>query len=131
MNRITISGYVGKDPSFTVTKDGKSLARFTVAVKRKMNKEKTDWFGCIAFGDGLITHFIKPFILKSSLVLVSGELQFNDYEKKDGTKGTSSTIIVSDIELLKSGESASSSEEAPIENTQTEMQPIDDESLPF
>ena len=130
MNRITISGYVGKDPSFTVTKDGKSLARFNVAVRRKMNKEKTDWFVCVAFGN-ICSSFLKPFVKAGSLVLVSGELQFNDYEKKDGTKSTSSSIIISDIELLKSGESASG-EETQNSNTQTEPQPIDsDPDLPF
>lgn len=132
MNRITISGYVGKDPSFTVTKDGKSLARFTVAVKRKMNKEKTDWFACSAFGN-ICEAFLKPFVKAGSLVLISGEMQFNDYEKKDGTKGTSNTIVISDIELLKSGERAEGESETPnetIENQQKDTQSIPDD-LPF
>lgn len=132
MNRITISGYVGKDPSFTVTKDGKSLARFTVAVKRKMNKGKTDWFACSAFGN-ICETFLKPFVKAGSLVLISGEMQFNDYEKKDGTKGTSNTIVISDIELLKSGERAEGESETPnetIENQQKDTQSIPDD-LPF
>lgn len=133
MNRITISGYVGKDPSFTVSKDGKSIARFNVAVRRKMNKEKSDWFGCTAFGN-VCEAFLKPFVKAGSLVLVSGEMQFNDYEKKDGTKGTSNTIVISDIELLKSGERAEGESETPnetIENKQENIQPITDQDLPF
>lgn len=133
MNRITISGYLGSDPKFTVSKDGKSIARFNVAVIRKMNREKVDWFSCTAFGN-ICESFLKPFVKKSSLVLVSGELQFNDFEKSDGTKGRNTTLLVSEIELLKSGERAEGESETPngtTENKQEDIQPIDDESLPF
>lgn len=134
MNKIIISGYLGHDPKFTVTKDGKSLAKFDVAVKRKSNREKIDWMQCTAFGDGLVQNFLKPFVRKSSLVFVTGELQFNEYEKSDGTKGMSTSILVSDIELLKSGERAEAESETPNETTENkkeEMQPISDQDLPF
>lgn len=130
MNRITISGRLGSDPKFTVTKDGKTIAKFNVAVTRRSNRELTDWFNCVSFSSAINEHFLKPFLHRGDMVICSGEFQFNEYDKKDGTKGTSTCIVISEIDICNSNKSANLEDET-IENKEEEMQPIPDQDLPF
>lgn len=98
MNKIIISGKVSKEPTITV-KDGKTIARISLPVPRQSNREVTDWFNVVAFGP-LAEKLIKPFIHKGTKILVIGEMQFGSYENKDGQKVNTSSVIISDIELI-------------------------------
>lgn len=100
MNRIYIIGRLGKDPDFSVTSSGLEIAKFSVAVTRKRDRDKTDWFNCTCFGT-IVTKLIKPFVHKGSQVSVSGPFQFEEYEK-NGEKKYSNGIIVEELELLGS-----------------------------
>lgn len=96
MNRIYLSGIVGKT-SFSVTQDGKEVARLSLAVRRQGNSDITDWFNLVCFGPR-VTSLIKPFISKGSKIAVSGPFQYSNYEKNGETK-TSTSVIVDEIEL--------------------------------
>lgn len=100
MNRIILTGIVGQDPRCTVTKEKSlSIAKFTLAVKRERDKDKTDWFNVTTFLG--VENFIKPFVKKGTKVLVSGNYQFEEYEK-DGEKKIFSGVIADRIEILSS-----------------------------
>lgn len=131
MNKIIISGRIGSDPRFTVTKDGKSLAKFSVGVTRKFDREKTDWFNCVVFASAVVEKFIKPFVHKGDMVICSGEFQFNEFQKQDGTTVTSNCIAVAEIDLCSSNKSVSTEEDMQSTSQDDNLQPISDSSLPF
>ena len=72
---------------------------------------------------------------KGSKCCVIGRLQNSSYEAQDGTKRYSTDIIAEEVEFLgtkpSDGESIVKNDDAPIANGTSELQPIDDDSLPF
>jgi len=49
MNKIILIGNLTRDPELTETAQGKKLCKFTIAVDRSFDKEKTDFFSCSAW----------------------------------------------------------------------------------
>lgn len=98
MNTITIVGRLGQDPELRFTKDGKNVVEFSVATTRKIGeREETVWHRCVAFGESG-EHYVSSFA-KGRRVIVIGRLSTKDFEKKDGTKGTRTEIIVDEAGL--------------------------------
>jgi single-strand DNA-binding protein len=98
MNTITIVGRLGQDPEMRFTKDGKAVAEWSVATTRKIgDKEETVWHRCVAFGDNA-EHYAGSFS-KGRRVIVIGRLSIKEFDKKDGTKGSRTEIIVDEAGL--------------------------------
>ena len=123
MNKIILTGIVGKEPQCTITKEKSlSIAKFSLAVKRERDKEKTDWFNITSFIG--VENFIKPFVHKGSKLLVSGSFQFDEYEK-DGETKTSTCVIADKIEILSSKNDNEETQE-PVEDTSSPIEDDDD-----
>jgi single-strand DNA-binding protein len=98
MNTITIVGRLGQDPEMRFTKDGKGVAEWSVATTRKIgDKEETTWHRCVAFGDSA-EHYVASFA-KGRRVIVVGRLSIKEFDKKDGTKGSRTEILVDEAAL--------------------------------
>jgi len=98
MNTITIVGRLGQDPEMRFTKDGKAVAEWSVATTRKIgDKEETTWHRCVAFGDSA-EHYVASFA-KGRRVIVVGRLSIKEFDKKDGTKGSRTEILVDEAAL--------------------------------
>lgn len=98
MNTITIVGRLGQDPELRYTKDGKSVVEFSVATTRKIgDREETVWHRCVAFGESG-EHYVSSFG-KGKRVIVIGRLSTKEFEKKDGTKGSRTEIVVDEAGL--------------------------------
>lgn len=99
-------GYLGAEPKALTTKNGKSMATFTVAITTSAKDEQgnwvnnTQWISCAAFG-GFADRAIKA-LHKGSMVLVKGEPQIRQYQKKDGSQATLLEILVNDLVVLSS-----------------------------
>lgn len=97
MNKVILIGRVGKDPESTET-----YAKFSLATSKKWKdksglvKEETQWHNILSF---VSVKFISDWIHKGDLVMIEGEIKYSDYEK-DGVKRTSTSIFVSEIQLL-------------------------------
>jgi single-strand DNA-binding protein len=131
MNKIVISGNVGYEPKFKVSKEGTEFAIFSVAVSRKYNHEVTDWFTCNVYGE-LCTKCVKPFIHSGTKLNVAGPIEFGSYEK-NGVKIPTTTLKVEEIEIIKQSENHNSTEQQSIENNETpKVEVFDDtKNLPF
>lgn len=138
MNKIIIIGNVVRDPELNVTQNGKKLCRFTIAVGRAFDKEKTDFFKCTAWEQK--AEIIAKYVRKGNKLGVIGRLEINETEK-DGVKTRHHNIIVEEIEFLtpKSEQSETdqtSPEQSETDQTRTEpsiadLTPADDINLPF
>ena len=80
MDLIIFSGNVGKDAEYS-EKDGRGMAKFSVAVSKKVKGEKvTDWVNVTVFGKSAA--FCRDYVKKGRSVLVSGDPNVYAYKNK-------------------------------------------------
>ena len=122
MNKIILIGNSSKDVELE-TKGETKFARINLAVSRKFDRDITDWFNCTCFG-ALAEKVASVYIKKGTKVCITGRLEFNEIEK-DSVKTKHHSVIVEDLELVGGKNNAEENK------TETELTPVDDESLPF
>lgn len=103
MNICIMMGRPTKDPEIHYTQDGKPIARFTLAVDRRFKREgqpDADFHTCICFGR--TAEFVEKYIQKGTKILVTGALQDNNYQGRDGQTVYSKQIVCDSIEFAES-----------------------------
>ncbi len=137
MNKVILTGNLTKDPELATTNSGVSVCRFAIAVQRTFKnsegEREVDFFN-ITVWRGLAENCHK-FLKKGSKVAVVGRLQNSSYEASDGSKRYSTDIVADDVEFIGS-KPADGGDVAPkstpsVKKETTELEPIDDDSLPF
>lgn len=79
MQQITIAGRIGKDAMVRQTRDGNSVAGFSVAVDTRRGQDRvTTWFDCSLWGKR--GEALAQYLTKGSSVVVSGELGTREHE---------------------------------------------------
>ncbi len=134
MNKVILIGNLTRDPELTTTNSGVSVCRFSIAVQRRFansdNGPQADFFNIVVWR-GQAENCSK-FLKKGSKCCVVGRLQNSSYEASDGSKRYTTDIVADEVEFLSSKNSDSSDiPSAPTSKPQTELEPIDDDSLPF
>ena len=83
MNKVILLGRLVKDPEVKVTSNGKTFARFTVAVNRRYvgsEKHDADFIPCKAWGK--TAEFVGKFFGKGDRILIEdGSINTGSYEK--------------------------------------------------
>lgn len=142
MNKVCLIGNLTRDPELQTTNSGRSVCRFGLAVQRRFanaeGEREADFFNITVWGvPGENAH---KYLKKGSKCGVTGRIQIGSYDAADGTKRTSVDIIADEIEFIgprNSGEgdgfapAESGSKPAPKAKQTTELEEIDDDSLPF
>lgn len=101
MNTVQILGNLGKEPDIRATGTGKTVASFSVAVKRKYTtqqgeeKELTDWINVVAWGN--LAEAVGNQLKKGSRVFVEGRYSTRSYEDKSGNKRYVTEVIANMI----------------------------------
>ena len=116
MNLFIGMGRLVRDADIRYTQDGKAVAGFSIAVDRRFKREgqpDADFFNCTAFGK--LAEFVEKWTHKGTKVVISGELQNNNYTNKEGQTVYNVQIIVNSIEFAESKKAAESN--APVEHT--------------
>lgn len=98
MNKTILMGRLTRDAELFGQKS--KVARFTMAVDRNYGEDETDFFNCVSFGKQ--AEFVEKYLKKGIKVLVTGSLQTNSYEDKNGNKVNSIQIVTSEIEFCES-----------------------------
>lgn len=98
VNKVTIIGYVGKEPTIVSLPTGKSLASFNVATTEYWNdkntgekKQSTEWHRIISF---ISVDFIKENVHSGSPLYLEGSIKKREY-LDNGEKKTITEIIIS------------------------------------
>jgi len=100
MNRIIQTVTLCADPEVKTYGEGKALVNFNGAVNKRFAKEgepNADFFRYVAFGK--TAEFIGKYFKKGSKMLVTGELNNNNYEK-DGVKHYQDQIVIDTVEFF-------------------------------
>ena len=131
MNRIIIHGRLTRDPEMKTGASGVEFCKFTVAVDRKLNKDKmkdkqADFFDCTAFGKTGAA--INAFVKKGREIIVEGRMESSTSEK-DGQKRTFWGITVETFDFCGSKGDSQPATEAPADPSG--FTPVETEELPF
>jgi single-strand DNA-binding protein len=113
--RIEATGRLGNEPELKFTTGGKAVAEFSIACdENKKNgdqweKVSTTWLRVAVWEKD--AEAVAEHLKKGDLVTVIGQLTVREYEKKDGSKGTSVEVknanVTKALPREKSGASSS------------------------
>ena len=117
LNICTIQGRLTKAPELKTTNSGKPVCSFSVAVDRRFDRDKTDFFTIVAWNK--TAEFVSNYFHKGEMILVSGELQTRTYEK-DGRNVTVTEIIANTVDFC-GGKNETKGESNPVSVEVDEM----------
>ncbi len=139
MNKIVLIGNLTRDPESNTTQTGSNFTRFTIAVNRPFtnsNGERVaDYFDVICWK--MLAERCAKYLFKGSKVGVSGSVQRRQYENRDGIKCTSFDVVADEVEFLTPKSMTNTPREMSSGYTPeeprgiSEMQPVDNDDLPF
>ena len=114
MNKVILMGRLTRDPDIRYTQGNEpmAIARYTLAVDRKVKKENeanTDFISCVAFGKN--AEFAERYLKQGTKIVLEGHIQTGSYTNKDGQKVYTTDVVVESTEFAESKSSGSSSEE--------------------
>jgi single-strand DNA-binding protein len=122
MNNVSMVGRLTADPESKALNSGKSLASFSIAVRRPFKNQdgeyESDFFDVRAFGR--TAEYCIKYLGKGRLISVEGRLQQDRWEK-DGQKRSRIVIIASSVQGLDRAKGAGE----PVDNNEPE------DGLPF
>lgn len=139
MNKVYLIGNLTRDPEVSTTPSGVAVCKFGIAVNRTFTSQdgtrETDFFNITVWRNQAET--CGRFLKKGRKVAIVGSLQNHTYEV-DGQKRTATDIIASEVEFLSPKDSdgedfdrAHVQTSAPVKKARPQLQPMDDEGLPF
>ena len=101
MNKVILVGRLTKDPNIKETQNGSWMARYTLAVDRRVKGDTTaDFISCVAFGKG--AEFAQKFLTKGMKIGVSGRIQTGSFTNTQGQRVNTFDIVVDDHEFVES-----------------------------
>lgn len=102
MNQLYIIGYLTADPTTRATSSGKSVTSFTIGVTRSRKDangdKQSDFFRITTWG--ATADFCGKYLTKGSRVAVTGEVNLNSYNGKDGQTRYSLDVQADHVENL-------------------------------
>lgn len=127
MNKLTIIGNLTRDPETRVTQSGSSVCSFTVAVNRRGQDDKTDFFRVSAWNKTGET--CQKYLAKGRKVAVTGPVSVSTYTGQDGKAYANLDVMAQDVEFLTpKGEQPAPAPAAPANNG---YQEVTDEDMPY
>lgn len=133
MNKVFLIGNLTRDPELSTTPGGVSVCRFSIAVNRSFASQdgtrETDFFNITVWRSQ--AENCSRFLKKGNKVAVIGSLQNRSYEV-DGQKRFATDIIANEVEFLTpKGEPSSDDEVVTTRKPRPQLEPMDDDGLPF
>lgn len=125
VNSINIVGNLSKAPQKFTTADGKTVAKFDIAVNA--GKDKAYFFPVVAFGTP--ADFVLKYLDKGSKVAISGQLSQSTYQAQDGTNRSKIEIVAQSVEGMTN--TANKGERTAQKGIPHATEIDEDEDMPF
>ncbi|MGN0940427.1 MAG: single-stranded DNA-binding protein [Selenomonadaceae bacterium] len=112
MNKVILMGRLARDPDVRSTQSGRTYARMTIAVDRRMSRnaapgqQTADFINLVAWEQR--AEFAGNYLHKGTKIVVEGRLQARSYDAQDGTKRYVTEVVVDNIEFAESKKSDTS-----------------------
>lgn len=137
MNKVILVGNLSRDPELTTTTSGVAVCRFSIAVQRKYQNSEgerdADFINIVVWRAQ--AENCHKFLKKGSKCGIVGRLQTSSYDGQDGNKRYVTEVVAEEIEFLASKMNGDSQIAEQKSSNQTkkvaELEPIDDDTLPF
>lgn len=133
MNKVILIARLTKDPEvrWSQGENASCVARYTLAVDRKFDREKTDFINCVAFGKQ--GEFAEKYLRKGTKIAIAGRIQTGSYKNKDGQTVYTTDIVVEEQEFAESKSSQSQSNNSQTQRNDGFMDIPEDicDELPF
>jgi single-strand DNA-binding protein len=134
MNQIFLCGRLCNDPDVRYGTNSNAIAKFSIAVDRRFKRDgqpTADFFNCVAFGK--TGEFIEKYFHKGSKILLSGEMQNNNYKNKEGQMVYGFQVAVNNVEFAESKSQQNNVQQAKPQQADTDFMQIPDgvDELPF
>lgn len=135
MNKVILIGRFTRDPEVRYDTNSVAIARFSLAVDRKYQKQgedrQADFINCVAFGK--TAEFIEKYFKKGAKAAAVGRIQTGSYTNKEGQKVYTSDVVIEDVEFAESKGSRDNTQAAESSDVDGFMNIPDGvaESLPF
>lgn len=100
MNKFIGIGNLTKSVEIRYTQQGLAVGTFTLAIKREIKEDETDFLNCVAYGK--TAELVSKYLDKGSKISVEGHIQTGSYENKEGKKVYTTDIVVDRVEFLNS-----------------------------
>lgn len=123
MNKIILKGRLTANPELKQTPNGIAVAKFSVAVNRRFDREKVDFINCEAWRN--TAEFISKYFSKGKEIAIAGELHIDKNNDKYYT-----TVVVDEAEFC--GSKGDSDVKVEFETDTPNMTELgQEEELPF
>ncbi len=105
-NKITIVGYLGRDPELRFTPQGTPVCDFSMATtERRKDKsgeyhDQTTWFRVSFWGK--LAEISNQYLAKGKLAYVEGKLSQREWQDRDGNQRTSLEVNGTDLQFIGS-----------------------------
>lgn len=113
LNKVILGGRLTADPELKTTQSGVSVLSFSLAINRKVGKDKdpqTDFITCQAWRQ--TAEFINQFFKKGSSICIVGNLQVRKWEDNNGQKRYATEVVVDEAMFVDSKSEAQGTETA-------------------
>lgn len=139
MNKVILMGRLTRDPDVRYTREQTCIARYTLAVDRRIkreNEQAADFINCVVFGKS--GEFAEKYFRKGMKIAITGRIQTGSYTNKEGQKVYTTDIVVEEQEFAESKNNAQQA--APQQAGQKQNESLDgfmsipegiEEELPF
>ena len=106
LNKVILSGRLGRDPEVRYMPNGEAVCNFSVATSETWNdrngqrQERTEWHNITMYRR--LAEIAGQYLRKGSQVYLEGRIQSRKYQGKDGIERTAYDIIASEMKMLGS-----------------------------
>jgi single-strand DNA-binding protein len=121
VNKVTLLGFIGKNPEIRSTSGGTLVANISLATTERYKDrdgkyvDRTEWHNVVAFAR--TAEVVRDYVKKGTLLYLEGKLETKSWDDKEtGHKNYRTQIVISRINLLPSGAGKSSDSSAPADS---------------
>ena len=100
MNSVNLVGRLCADPELRRTNDGTAVCSYSLAVKRPMVKDATDFIDIVSWKQS--AEYLCQYGHKGDIVAVSGSLQDRKWTDKEGKERKTKEVVTTSVTLVSS-----------------------------
>ena len=100
MNSGNFTGRLTADPEIRRINDGTAVCSFTLAVKRPMTKDTTDFIEFVAWRQS--AEYLNNYAHKGDLIAANGYIQVRNWKDKEDRNRKSTEVVVQSLEICAS-----------------------------
>ena len=122
-NKIILHGRLVRDPERTVTPNGVTICKFTIANNRRIkDRDESIFMDCTAFNK--TGEVCSQYLAKGATCIVSGKLVTEKWTGKDGQEKQKNAITVEEVEFISRPDQQNTPQPPAYQQRQPLAQPV-------